>query len=496
VLTSGLFVFFHNQTIGRVCRGSSPGRTVLDPVCPLRDNLLGSECHTSVGSAGSARLHGGTLREVSRRDFLKYVGVGALGLVAIREAACDRKLGPALDASDVVQCFHDGATSGSTINEAVVQMMVDESIMALAGIRNVGEAWKTIFPGITDTSIIGIKVNCINSQLPTHPAVVRCICNGLAQMDVGSLFNKNNIIIWDRTNNELTSSGYTKYTGSDPDTVRCFGTDQSGYGYDSGITFNVNGSSQNPSTILSQTVDYLIDAAVLKTHSSAVITLGMKNHYGSVHNPGGLQHSSGCSPAIPSLNQQIRDVITPNNIQKLFFIDGLFGLYSGGPGGPPNFNPKLILMSRDPVACDKQGQNVINAERALHSLPPLDAPQLPTAAAPPYSLGSLDLNLIELNNVGIGEAGQPVPDNGVFAVSPDPVRNRATVTFAVSRRGPVSLDLIDAGGRVEARLFAGTLPKGRHNVDWRAGQGLARGTHFLRLNRSGATQVRKVSVVN
>jgi uncharacterized protein (DUF362 family) len=439
------------------------------------------------------------LKEVSRRDFLKSVGVGALGLVAKPKllSALDRRLWPALDASDVVQCFHDGSTSGSTINEAVVQMMVDESIMALAGIRNVGEAWKTIFPGITDTSIIGIKVNCINSQLATHPAVTRCICNGLAQMDVGgSSFKKNNIIVWDRTNGELTSSGYTKYTGNDPDTVRCFGTNESGIGYDSGVTFNVNGSNQNPSKILSQMVDYLIDAAVLKTHSQGVVTLNMKNHYGSVHNPGGLQHSSGCSPAVPSLNQQIRDVITPSNIQKLFFIDGLFGLYSGGPGGSPNFNPKLILMGKDPVACDKQGQNVINVERALHSLPALDADQIKVAADPPYSLGSLDINLIELNNVGVDEAGRTVRDDGLFKVSPDPVRDHATVTFDLSRQGPVSLELLDAAGRTEARLFAGTLDKGKHNVDWRAGRKLPGGTYFLRLNSSGATKVRKVMVVN
>jgi uncharacterized protein (DUF362 family) len=438
------------------------------------------------------------VKEVSRRDFLKYVGVGALGLVAKPKllSALDRGLWPALDASDVVQCFHESATSGSTINEAVVQMMVDESIMALAGIHNVGEAWKTIFPGITDTSIIGIKVNCINSSHKTNPAVVRCICSGLAQMDVGTLFKKNNIIVWDRTNSELTGCGYTKYTGSDPDTVRCFGTNESGYGYDSGITFNVNGSSQNPSKILSQTIDYLIDAAVLRTHGQGVVTLSMKNHYGSVHNPGGLQHSSGCSPAIPSLNQQIRDLITPNNIQKLSFIDGLFGMYSGGPGGSPNFNPKLILMSKDPVACDKQGQNVINTERALHSLPPLDAAQITTAAAPPYSLGSLDINLIELNNVGVGEAGRTVPGDGLFEVSPDPVRGYATVTFAVSRQGPVSLELLDAAGRTEARLFAGTLNRGKHNVNWRAGQKLAGGTYFLRLNSGGATRVRKVMVVN
>jgi uncharacterized protein (DUF362 family) len=438
------------------------------------------------------------MKEVSRREFLKYVGVGALGLVARPRllSAFERGLSPFADASDVVQCFHDGATSGSTIDEAVVQMMVDESIMALAGIRNVGEAWKTIFPGITDTSVIGIKVNCASPQTPTNPEVVRCICSGLAQMDVGSQFKKNNIIVWERTNSELAAAGFTKYTGNDPDTVRCFGSNESGYGFDSGVTLDVNGSSQHPSKILSQTIDYLISAAVLKTHSQGVVTLNLKNHYGSVHNASGLQHSSGCSPAIPSLNQQIRDVITPNSIQRLSFIDGLFGMYSGGPSGPPNFNPKLLLMSKDPVACDKQGQNVINVERALHGLPALDADQIKVAADPPYSLGSLDINLIELNNLGIGESGRPVTGDGLFDVSPEPVRDRATVTFAVSRDGTVSLELLDAAGRTEARLFAGTLHKGKHNVDWRPGRKLAGGTYFLRLNSAGATRVRKVLVVN
>jgi hypothetical protein len=315
-------------------------------------------------------------------------------------------------------------------------------------------------------------------------------------MDVGSSdFKRNNIIVWERTNGELAAAGFTKYTGTDPDTVRCFGTNEPGYGFDSGVTLDVNGSSQHPSKILSQTIDYLISAAVLKTHIQGVVTLNLKNHYGSVHNASGLQHNSGCSPAIPSLNQQIRDVLTPNNIQKLSFTDGLFGMYSGGPGGPPNFNPKLILMSSDPVACDKQGQNVINAERALHSLPPLDAAQITTAAEPPYSLGSLDINLIELNNVGVDESGRPVPRDGLFEVSPDPVRDRARVTFAVSRQGPVSLELVDAMGRTEARLFVGMLHKGTHRVDWRAGRSFARGTYFLRLNSAGATRVRKFVIV-
>ncbi len=439
------------------------------------------------------------MKEVSRRDFLKYLGAGTLGFLARPRLLPSFGRSPfrLAEPSDVVQCFHEGATSGSTINEPVVQMMVDESIMALADIHNVGEAWKTVFPGITDTSIIGIKVNCASPQTPTNPEVVSCICNGLAQMDVGSsYFKRNNIIVWERTNSELAAAGFSKYTGTDPDTVRCFGTNEPGYGFDSGVTLDVNGSSQHPSKILSQTIDYLISAAVLKTHIQGVVTLNLKNHYGSVHNASGLQHNSGCSPAIPSLNQQVRDVLTPNNIQKLSFTDGLFGMYSGGPGGPPNFNPKLILMSRDPVACDKQGQNVINAERALHSLPALDADQIKDAAEQPYSLGSLDINLIELNNVGVGGSGRPVSGDGLFEISPVPVRDRATVTFAVSRQGPVTLELLNAAGRTEARLFSGMLHKGRHNVNWRAGRKLAGGTYFFRLNCAGSTRIRKLTVVN
>jgi uncharacterized protein (DUF362 family) len=439
------------------------------------------------------------VKEVSRREFLKYAGLGALGFVARPRLlpALEGGLFPLGEPSDVVQCFHQDATTGSAVNEPVVQCMVDESIMALAGIRNVGEAWKTIFPGITESSVIGIKVNCASRQCPTRPETVRCIANSLAQMDFdGTLFKKNNIVIWERTNSELTAAGFTKYTGSDPDTVRCYGTNESGVGYDANTTLVVaNSSNQNPSMILSKTVDYLINAPVLKTHGTAKLTLALKNHYGSVSNSTGLQHTSSCSPAIPSLNQQIRDVITPTAKQKLFLIDGLFGMYSGGPSGSPNFNPKLLIVSKDPVACDKQGQNVVNAERVLHSLPQLDAPWITAAAEPPYSLGSTEINLIELNNVGVGDAARVLPGQGLFHVAPEPVRGRATVTFTVPRNGPASLELLDAAGRTEARLFAGTVYKGKHRVEWRSGRTPA-GTHFLRLNCGGAVRLRKVAVVN
>jgi hypothetical protein len=346
------------------------------------------------------------MSDISRRDFLKIVGAGALGLAVPR--GLSQLFGRPADVfgrdapSTVVQCFDDTSVSGSTIRSAVVQVMMDESVKALTALSDVGEAWKSLFPGITLTSIIGIKVNCINSALATHPAFVTCICSGLARMNFGGTnFPRNNIIIWDRTNSELTGAGYTLYTGSDPNTVRCYGTDQSGVGYDNGSPLNVNGVTSYPSRILSQTINYMVNAAVLRTHGTATVTLGMKNNYGSVNNPGSL-HNNYCDPYLPSLNQQIRDVL--GNKQKVFIVDGLFALYSGGPGGSPNCVPRSLIMSKDVVAGDYAGQSLINAERARRSLAPVNATHITTAAQPPYSLGTTEVSLVELYNPTAGKA--------------------------------------------------------------------------------------------
>ena len=440
-------------------------------------------------------------KDISRRDFLKYAGAGVLGLVAnsaLGKGArgVHRVLG---EPSDVVQCYSaDAVDNQGNINQAVAQAMMDASITTLTGIGSVGAAWKSLFPGISPSSVIGIKVCCATRYCPSWPETVETIANGLVRMDLGgSNFKRNNIITWERTDVELTRAGYSIYDGSDPDTMRCFGTDHSGVGYDYNAPLDMNGYTVHPSKILSQMCDYIISLAVLKDHSTAKVTLTMKNHYGSVYNIGVTQtHLNQCNPYIPALNQQIRDVLTPNDKQRIFIIDGLLGIYNGGPGGSPNFLPEMYIMSRDTVACDFQGQVVINEERVRQGYQPLDARHITTAAQPPYELGTTDINLIQIGPTGMQEPGRRSPVNAGLSVAPDPFRRSTVVAFSLRFSERVTLQLVDRSGRVAADLFDGTLGRGRHEVKVNTGTRLQAGTYLLRLSGSNGDRTRKVTVLN
>ena len=237
------------------------------------------------------------------------------------------------------------------INPTYVQRIVDAAILELTAQATVGEAWLSLFPDLRSTSVIGIKVNCLNaSRLVSHKEMAGAIAKGLAQMPLGSgTFSENNVIVWDRSNNELTGNGgYTLNTGTTG--WRCFGTDQSGVGY-SATTWDVTGVSQNPSRLLSELCDYLINLAVLKHHSESEVSLSLKNHYGSIHAPGSL-HTNLCDPYIAALNRTIRQILPGK--QALAMVDCLYGCYSGGPSGPPHLATAASygLGTNDPAGMD------------------------------------------------------------------------------------------------------------------------------------------------
>lgn len=114
----------------------------------------------------------------------------------------------------------------------------------------------------------------------------------------------------------------------------------------------------------------------------------MKNHYGSVDNPGSL-HGNNCDPYIADLNNT--DTIKEKT--RLIVLDASVGIYNGGPGGAPQFYYNSLILGKDPVALDYHCLQIIDEERKNHGLQPIanvgrPAKYIQTAAK--LGLGTMD----------------------------------------------------------------------------------------------------------
>ncbi len=323
-------------------------------------------------------------QNMNRRTFLK-----AASLTGIAGLASPRDVFAALAPSQLsrVVIVEDGtATSGLSINAGAVQVMVNSGIQSLTGLRDIGEAWKTIFPGINTSKVIAIKVNCINPNMPTHPEVSYAVAESLKKMSFGGvLFPENNIVIFDRNTTEMRLSGYTINTSGTG--IRCYSTS----GNYSDESYNVNGVNLRISRILTDEADYLINISVLKNHTNPGVTLCLKNHYGTNNSPG-LMHGNNCDPYIPALN-----TVPPiADKQCLCICDALLGIATGGAGGYPQFAANTIIVSKDIVAVDYWGREILDAN-GCNTI--AYAHHIDTAASVPYNLGTNDPAQMDVVNV-------------------------------------------------------------------------------------------------
>jgi uncharacterized protein (DUF362 family) len=406
------------------------------------------------------------IKNYNRREFIDTTIKGTVGLLTCPIILTNLKDSHAetLTKSTIVVVKDETVLSSNRINQHAVQVMVDATIKRLTGIQDVGEAWKSLFSGIKKSSIISIKVNCINRSLSSHPEVAYSIVNGLTRMQVeGNSFPENNIIIWDRTNGELRNAGYSINTSSTG--VRCFGTSQSGVGYSS-TQFNVAGSSQRISRILTDMSDYMINLSVLKNHGTSGVTLSMKNHYGTCNEPGNLHGGYG-DPYIPALN----NLAPIRNKQVITICDAIYGIISGGPSGNPQVTPKSIIMSKDPVAHDyiaaqmlkDNGCNTLN--RATH---------IATAAKAPYSLGTNDPNQIDLIKIENPTAGidripneEQIPDDfQLFQNYPNPFNSQTTLSYQLFKPARIRLDIYNMQGELVQCLVDTHQNSGYYRIPW------------------------------
>jgi uncharacterized protein (DUF362 family) len=335
--------------------------------------------------------------EKTRRDFLKKCALGALVAGAAPYSfAVDGKVNPtgAAAGKSKVVIARDAALYGasSAPDSARVQKLLDQAMQNFFGSSDPLAPWKKLVrPG----EVVGLKVNTIAGPgLSTHVVLVEAIAERLKQAGVKPA----NIIVWDRTNEELERAGFTLST--DPNRLRILGTDTKDVGYDD--TVLAYGSVKTRlSNLLTRTCDCMINVPILKNHGGAGVTLAMKNMYGVNNDPNKL-HGNNCCPGVADLN------MLPPIRNKFRFVvaDAMTGCFDGGPMFKPQYAWKYngLLVASDPVAMDYTAWRIIEhkrAERGLKSLSDAGIPPkyIAVAADAEHRLGTNDPGHITLMEV-------------------------------------------------------------------------------------------------
>ena len=321
--------------------------------------------------------------QVSRRSFLKTSGAAVIGSAIAPTILTNCASRPFRNPAKVVLSRNQlAAPDLDTINTEVVQQVVDNGIKAFTGQSSVGSAWSIFFPDLNKDTKIGLKINTVAGtrprQLCTQVQTVEAIINGLVQMPVvGGSFPVENIIVWDRWNDELEGAGYTiRDSGAG---YRCFGTTStmqelgSNVGYDGDAAWKSLEDTAYFSKIVSKICDYQINVPVLKSMGGSGMTFGMKNMYGTFSTAyphwgeiGSIFHKE--------FGTRMCDVNQAELIRKKFVLqvgDAILGKAKGegGPAGPADFAYGGVLFCNNPVALDaiaasivrEQGQEVTDA---------------------------------------------------------------------------------------------------------------------------------------
>lgn len=276
----------------------------------------------------------------------------------------------------------------------------------MTGAAGLRDAWREIIPD--PGRRVAIKINCQIRGVYTKAKVVQPIVEGLLLAGVPA----GNIVIYDMTDTAFEIAGFRRNTGSGVKvgTVSDFG----GYArflYHRLANLLTGGHDSSGANLLFNGVnasggrwdcEYLINVPVLKALDGyAGVTLSMKNHYGSIGNPG--EHHKDIMEHIPLVNSlpQIR------RKTRLIVLDGIFGQYkwTNGPNQQYISRVNKVLLSRDPVALDAVGWRIIESIRKEHGLPPVSPVPAYIAKAAAMDLGIADPARIDIINVApsVGE---------------------------------------------------------------------------------------------
>jgi len=290
---------------------------------------------------------------------------------------------PGLFRGRVVAVEHPGCIIAGRYQAEPVQQMMRKGMTELTGADASADAWRMfVQPG----DIVGIKVNPVGQPNVISAAeVVREIIAGL---NAAGIKNKD-IVVYDRYHDQFFKAGFDKWL---PDGVRTSSAvadyedvQQSIEGYDPGHYMdmalalpgqdatNLTARRSYAANFITKEVNKLINLPVLKDHQSAGVTLALKNLSHGLVNNVCRSHSSNTLNACGSFIPAVVSMPVIRNKTVLHVLDGVKGLYHGGPGARPQFvwEHRTLYFATDPVALDHICWKAIDQKRVAMGLLPV-----------------------------------------------------------------------------------------------------------------------------
>jgi len=337
---------------------------------------------------------------VPRRVFLRRTAALSAGtLLGGRLGWADPA--PEVPTGRVVHVRHGRAATWSRsgglyrdfVSQAAVDQMLDEAVRALKG-GALDTAWARVFSlSANATRLLGIKINCNNSydasgagsQIDALPEPIIGVIRGFVRAGGRSA----NVRVYD-----LTSSGggrtiptwlRNRVLAAYPDVqLMDRATNKGGaYSAPTHVTWS-SGYGTKPAVTrihdLPRQVDYLVNIPIVKRHLGAGLTLGYKNHFGSIEscaNLHGYVYNDVTSASV--LVDVLGSPVVPGNpavkslAQKTVLTVGdmLYGQPCKNFGLAPTpwttFGrewPNSLVVSDDPVAADSVMSDLLEPEPA------------------------------------------------------------------------------------------------------------------------------------
>lgn len=315
---------------------------------------------------------------------------------------------PEVPVGEVVAVHDSGMITSYETDDAQVKSAVDRVVMAVTKQPSIAAAWSSL---VKPSDRVGLKISATGQQyFATHHAVVDAVVSGLHQAGV------TNIILWDRSADDLKQSGYRdnasykvrwSYPGKayapksiyvssvlgqliwgDLDFTRRYSTfelDPNEKPKD-----NLSSNSHFASVLVSE-VDKVINLPVLSAHASCGLACALYNM--TIPNIDNWRRfTTGFAQSDPAIPEIYSDPLVTNKV-VLTIMDGLIAQFAGGPEFQPNYaiHHATIYASRDPVALDTAALQQIDKWRVR-------ARMRPNAADASY--------LQSAREMGLGNAGK------------------------------------------------------------------------------------------